>query len=141
MGQYVKAQHVIRDPALYGIRVYIRGSRNRDRKTQTDREAYREDLQFLYKTSVHVNNHPSFWFVHSCHGRGVIYYNGKNDWGERHGEDETNGNDLAEGDFTNNGTSENVTTPCPELLNVTNISIVPNGDMMVCGYAIGNIYE
>ncbi|MCL2501059.1 MAG: radical SAM protein [Defluviitaleaceae bacterium] len=39
---------------------------------------------------------------------------------------------LAESDFPN---------PCPELLNVTNISIVPNGDMMVCDYVIGNIYE
>jgi len=32
-------------------------------------------------------------------------------------------------------------TACSEPLMVTNISIVPNGDMMVCGFAIGNIYE
>ena len=31
--------------------------------------------------------------------------------------------------------------PCSELLNVTNISIVPNGDVMVCGFMIGNIYK
>lgn len=30
---------------------------------------------------------------------------------------------------------------CSELLSVTNISIVPNGDFMVCGFVIGNIYE
>jgi hypothetical protein len=30
---------------------------------------------------------------------------------------------------------------CSELLTVTNISIVPNGDFMVCGFVIGNIYE
>ena len=30
---------------------------------------------------------------------------------------------------------------CLELLSVTNISIVPNGDVMVCGFVIGNIYE
>ena len=30
---------------------------------------------------------------------------------------------------------------CAEVLSVTNISIVPNGDLMVCGFVIGNIYE
>jgi len=30
---------------------------------------------------------------------------------------------------------------CSEVLSVTNVSIVPNGDLMVCGFVIGNIYE
>ena len=30
---------------------------------------------------------------------------------------------------------------CSELLSVTDISITPNGDFMVCGFVIGNIYE
>jgi MoaA/NifB/PqqE/SkfB family radical SAM enzyme len=37
--------------------------------------------------------------------------------------------------------SQNEPAPCTELLNVTNISIVPNGDVMVCGFVIGNIYQ
>ena len=38
--------------------------------------------------------------------------------------------------------SENgVTAPCSELLEVTSISIVPNGDIEVCSFVIGNIYE
>jgi len=32
-------------------------------------------------------------------------------------------------------------TPCLEPLKATNISIVPNGDMMICGFVIGNIYK
>jgi len=30
---------------------------------------------------------------------------------------------------------------CSELLSVTNVSIVPSGDVMVCGFVIGNIYK
>jgi len=30
---------------------------------------------------------------------------------------------------------------CSELLKATNISIVPNGDVMVCGFVFGNIYD
>lgn len=37
--------------------------------------------------------------------------------------------------------SKQNTHECTELLSVTNISIVPNGDVMVCGFVIGNIYE
>ena len=39
-------------------------------------------------------------------------------------------------DFSKNGSCG-----CSELLEVTNISIVPSGDVMVCGFVIGNIYE
>jgi len=34
----------------------------------------------------------------------------------------------------------NTSEPCQEPLNITNISIVPNGDVMVCEFVIGNIY-
>jgi sulfatase maturation enzyme AslB (radical SAM superfamily) len=49
--------------------------------------------------------------------------------------------DEPEATETEPGSALDPSAPCGELLNVTNISIVPNGDMMVCKFVIGNIYE